>query len=55
MEKKIDRDENLGKRNYPGVQTDTADGGKVDEELVREDVRDLNNNPRNNEGPCPGK
>ncbi|MBD5322761.1 MAG: hypothetical protein K2G27_00885 [Duncaniella sp.] len=33
---------------YPGAGTDQADNGKVDPKLVKEDIKDLNNNPRNN-------
>lgn len=33
---------------YPGAETDKADFGKVDPKLVKEDIKDLNNNPRDN-------
>lgn len=35
--------------DYPGVATNRADHDKTDKSLVKEDVKDLNNNPRNNE------
>lgn len=35
--------------NYRGAAVNIADDCKVDSELVKEDVKDLNNNPRNND------
>lgn len=35
--------------DYPGVAVDRADNDKTDSKLVKEDVKDLNNNPRNND------
>ena len=32
---------------YPGVATDKADNGKVTPKEVKDDVKNLNNNPRN--------
>lgn len=36
-------------REYPGAQIDCADDNKVNPKMVKEDVKDLNNNPRNND------
>lgn len=33
---------------YPGAATDYADNEKVTPKMVRKDVKELNNNPRNN-------
>lgn len=38
---------------YPGVATDKADNDKVNECLVKEDVREMNNNPRNSDEQMP--
>lgn len=35
--------------DYPGVAINHADKDKTTPELVKEDVKDLNNNPRNND------
>lgn len=35
-------------QDYPGVQPDIADDNKVTPEMVKEETKDLNNNPRNN-------
>lgn len=43
MDKEIKKD--VG--TYPGVAPDCADDNTVDKKEVREDVRNLNNNPRN--------
>lgn len=47
MEKKITKKE-CEAEHYPGVATDIADDEKTTPELVKEDVKNLNNNPRNN-------
>ncbi len=36
-----------GFNKYEGVLTDIADKGKDTEKLIKEEVRQLNNNPRN--------
>lgn len=33
--------------DYPGVANNVADNDKSNAELVKEDVKELNNNPRN--------
>lgn len=33
--------------DYPGIATDRSDNDKTNDCLVKEDVRELNNNPRN--------
>ena len=35
--------------NYPGAAIDSSDGDKVSPKMVAEDVKQLNNNPRNND------
>lgn len=35
--------------DYPGVATDRADDDKTTPCMVKEDVKELNNNPRNND------
>ena len=35
--------------NYPGAAIDSSDGDKVSPKMVEEDVKQLNNNPRNND------
>lgn len=35
--------------NYPGAAVNIADDCKVDSEMVKEDVKNLNNNPRSND------
>lgn len=47
MEKKITKKE-CEAEHYPGVATDIADDEKTTPEFVKEDVKNLNNNPRNN-------
>lgn len=46
----MDKDKNAvpgnGKK-YPGVAIDAADHDKVDEKLVKERTRTIDNNPRN--------
>ena len=50
MESKERKDQRQkGERNYPGVAIDTSDGEKVDNKLVKERTRALNNNPRNDQ------
>ena len=36
-----------GEETSPGIARDGADGEKVTAKMVREDVKELNNNPRN--------
>lgn len=40
--------EEVDAAKYPGVAIDIADDEKVDENLVKERTKALNNNPRNN-------
>lgn len=35
--------------NYQGVNIDIADDEKVNEHLVEQETKELNNNPRNND------
>ena len=48
METKKDIESAKAQQIYPGVDTDSADKGKVDPKLVKEEIKELNNNPRNN-------
>lgn len=48
MEKKITK-KDCEAENYPGVDIDIADDEKTTPELVKEDVKDLNNNSRGNQ------
>ncbi len=34
---------------YPGVDVNNGDDNKVDKKLVKQEIRELNNNPRNND------
>lgn len=45
MDKKVKPAE----KDYRGADVDKADNDKTDARLVKEDVRDLNNNPRDND------
>lgn len=49
MEKKHDMTAAEAQQKYPGVETNKADDNKVDSKLVREETKELNNNPRNND------
>lgn len=40
--------------DLPGAAINEADGNKVDEALVEERTKTLNNNPRNNDDKMPG-
>lgn len=42
------------RKDYPGAAVNEADRDKVSEKLVDERTKDLNNNPRNTDGPKPG-
>ncbi len=37
--------------DYPGVATDIADGDVTTPEMVKQSTKELNNNPRNTDGP----
>lgn len=39
--------------DYPGIANDVADDEKCTNESVRQDVRELNNNPRNTDMEMP--
>lgn len=49
MNKKHDITAAEAQQNYPGAGTDKADNNKVTPKLVKEETKDLNNNPRNND------
>lgn len=36
-------------KNFPGVDVNVADDNKVDPKMVKEEVKELNNNPRNSD------
>lgn len=42
-------DKNKDAQNYRGVAIDIADDDKCTDKMVRKDVKELNNNPRNKE------
>lgn len=49
----MDSEKNIKNRAYdadrfPGVSTDMADDEKIKKEAVKRDVKELNDNPRNN-------
>lgn len=46
-ERKQQRDD--AEQQYPGVAVNKADDGEVDQKLVRERTKTLNNNPRNDQ------
>lgn len=50
MDKTKDLKENA-QREYRGVDVDVADDKKDTAKLEKQDVRILNNNPRNDDGP----
>lgn len=41
--------QNAAMQQYPGAAIDAADKNHVDAEMVDADVKELNNNPRNND------
>ncbi|MDE7151750.1 MAG: hypothetical protein K2O27_05745 [Candidatus Amulumruptor sp.] len=47
MEKKITK-KDCEAEKFPGVAVDIANDEKTTRELVKENVKELNNNPRNN-------
>lgn len=46
-------DKNKARKEYPGAAIDKADNDRVSEKLVKESVKELNNNPRNSDEKCP--
>lgn len=48
MDKKIAKQRTDAEKKYPGAAIDNADNEKVSAERVKNDVKCLNNNPRNN-------
>lgn len=49
MEKKDKNAVNAKDEQYRGVDINKADDNKVDPELVKQETKELNNNPRNND------
>ncbi len=49
MEKKHDYTSAQAEQQFPGADVNKADKDKVSEKMVRDETRDLNNNPRNND------
>ncbi|MDE5650135.1 MAG: hypothetical protein K2G33_07050 [Duncaniella sp.] len=43
------KDKTKDEEQYRGVDVNQADGGKVTEKMVKEDTKELNNNPRNDD------
>ena len=46
-------DKNKARKEYPGAAIDKADNDRVSEKLVKESVKELNNNPRNSDEKMP--
>lgn len=58
MEKRNEHTEAQGVKDaldFPGVATNRADDNKTTPCMVKEDVKELNNNPRNTDADMPGK
>ena len=49
----MNKNNKKGVDKYPGVETNVADKNKVTPDMVKEDVKELNNNPRNNDVEMP--
>ncbi|MCM1050795.1 MAG: hypothetical protein NC349_02430 [Paenibacillus sp.] len=49
MEKKQNISTNEAEKKFPGVEVDKCDNEKVTPKMVKEETKDLNNNPRNND------
>ena len=49
----MEKNSKKGVDKYPGVETNVADKNKVTPDMVKEDVKELNNNPRNNDVEMP--
>ncbi len=46
-------DKNEERKQYPGTAVNAADKDRVSDKLVKDDVKDLNNNPRNSDDKMP--
>lgn len=42
------KQQEIAEKDFPGAAIDYADDNKVDPKMVKKDVKELNNNPRNN-------
>ena len=49
----MEKNSKKGVDKYPVVETNVADNNKVDAAKVKEEVKELNNNPRNNDVEMP--
>ena len=50
----MDKEQKKALQDLPGAAVDCADNEKTTEQRVKADVKNLNNNPRNTDGPRPG-
>lgn len=50
----MDKEQKEALQDFPGAAIDVPDDEKATEKRVKEDVKNLNNNPRNVDGPRPG-
>lgn len=48
MEKKCNNREEKARKDYAGAQQDAADNNRTDAKEVEQDIRELNDNPRDN-------
>lgn len=49
MDKNNRKQQTEAEKKYRGAATDRADNDKVNVKMVDQDVKELNNNPRNND------
>lgn len=49
MDNNLKKEATEQEEKYRGVDVNKADDGKVSEKMVKEDTKELNNNPRNND------
>ncbi len=49
MDKHVHKDVAAKGEQYRGVDINKADNGKVTPKMVKEETKELNNNPRNND------
>jgi hypothetical protein len=49
MDKNVHKDVAAKGEQYRGVDINKADNGKVTPKMVKEETKELNNNPRNND------
>lgn len=52
-EKKHEKEVKIAREDFPGAAIDAADENRVEKDAVRNDVRSLNDNPRNTDFKMP--